>query len=67
MALIGLTNNYIVGVPTKAQRIEEWCEEHIGPYNKGWYWVSTYKNSLILRIIDDDAAVLFRLTFEEDL
>lgn len=67
MALIGIPNHYIVGIPSKVQRIEDWCKEHIGPYNVGWYWVHAYGDNLILRILNDDDAILFKLTFRKDI
>lgn len=66
MALINIENYYAVGVPTKAHAVENWCEEHIGPYQSGWQWVAAFGNSLILRITNDHDAVLFKLTFSDE-
>lgn len=66
MALIGIPNHYGAGIQHKTQIIEEWCEEHIGPYDKGWYWVFAYGNNLIIRIIDDEDAIMFKLAFKKD-
>lgn len=63
MPLVGLKNNDSIGTTAKAYSIETWCEEHIGPYNESWYWVAAYGENLVLRILNDDDAMLFRLTF----
>lgn len=63
MPLIGVENNSPIDVQAKAHSIEDWCEKNVGPYSEAWYWVGSYGNNLVLRIIDDEAATLFRLVF----
>lgn len=65
MAIIKVpTNLYPVSLSGKALDVEIWCEENIGLYAEGWYWIAAFSDFLLLRINDDNDAIMFRLAFQ---
>lgn len=58
------TNLYPVSLSGKALEVEAWCEQNIGLYDAGWYWVAAFDDFILLRINDEDNAIMFKLAFQ---
>ena len=58
------TELYPVSLSGKALEVESWCEQHIGLYSDGWYWVAAFDDFILLRINDEDNAIMFKLAFQ---